>query len=290
MGRLDKLNLLSKLRKFEKNMQHKMRELQSGKYSNMESSKRLEQWRKAKSHKWEKIARDAEKKFKHEETKEKRFTAALRHARTRLARMLRDVARGLNKLNTHKTTTIETGHNLRVKKMLAVKERTALQGLIKLRVNYLRKLHEMKRDRLRLLGILSQKKLRTSRMLEHAVEEKIHLLKAGSTRRKRRRGSLALLYAQLKEQKHEVKTGLRKMRLQGGLHFRKMISDQRHALNRAAVKETNLAFKLRHVWLKLHKALKLCKRKLAAFEACEIRANADNRGTRAGEKTPDQFG
>merc|ERR1712137_473513 len=206
--RLDKLNLLSKLRKFEKNMQHKMRELQSGKYSNMESSKRLEQWRKAKSHKWEKIARDAEKKFKHEETKERRFTAALRNARTRLARMLRDVARGLNKLKTHKTTMIETGHDLRVKKMLAVKERTALQGLIKLRVNYLRKLHEMKKDRLRLLGILSQKKLRTSRMLEHAVEEKIHLLKAGSTRRKRRRGSLALLYAQLKELKHEVKTGL----------------------------------------------------------------------------------
>merc|ERR1712137_1035308 len=93
--KLGNLNLWRKLRRVEKNLRHQMRELQSGKYSNMESLRKLEQWREVKSRTWEKIARDTERKFKREETEEKRFIAALRRARMRAAGMLRNVARGL---------------------------------------------------------------------------------------------------------------------------------------------------------------------------------------------------
>merc|ERR1712137_902134 len=261
--RLGNLNLWRKLRKFEKNMQHKMRELQSGKYSNMESLRKLEQWRQVKSRTWEKIARDTERKFKREETKEKRFVAALRRARMRAAGMLRNVARGLKKMKTHKSTMIETGHDLKVKTMLMVREKRELQKLMKLRVNYLRKLHEMEKDRFKLLGILSQEKLMTSRMLQHAVEEKMHWLKKGKVLRKRHWRRRALMYAQLKEQQDEAKKRLKKMRFQGGLKFRKMVWDQKHTFNRAAVKKSNLFLNLRHIWLNLHKALQLYKRKIA---------------------------
>merc|ERR1712063_114412 len=58
--KLGKRALLRKLTRLEKKMQHRMKEMQSGKYKSIKILHKFEKWRSATRQKWRRILRDAE--------------------------------------------------------------------------------------------------------------------------------------------------------------------------------------------------------------------------------------
>merc|ERR1712137_264640 len=251
--KLAKLNVVRKLRRVQKRMQDKLRELHSGKYKTMKSLRKLEEWRGVKSHKWAMILREAEIEFKHQVRKEKKFVALLRSAKMRAVYVMGHVAR-------RKVSVIKTGQNLSIERGLFVRAKKELKGLRKVQANFLRKLHKINKERFRLVGILRQKQLTISRKLHHAVEKRVLQLKKASEWKRTHAGTLAREYARLKQQRERARNGYINMKLQGGRNFRKMISGEGHAFRKAVAQQSHFVLELRDVWSKLHSALQLTRR------------------------------
>merc|ERR1712137_1482404 len=85
-------------------------------------------------------------------------------AKMRAAHVMGRVAR-------RKVKVIRSGRIWRVERGFFVKAKNDLQGLGKVRANFLRKLHQVKMEQFRLVGILRHKQLTSSRKLHHAVEK-----------------------------------------------------------------------------------------------------------------------
>merc|ERR1712137_1479500 len=245
---LAKLNLIRKLWRVEKRVQHKMREFQSGNYKTMKSLQKLEKWKSITSHKWTKVLRDEKRELEHQVRRKEKSAAALRSAMRRSANMMRNVAR-------HKINLVRAGHNLRIQRRLFDKEKTDLQGLKKVRVKYLQKLQRLRNEQLKGLGLLRQKQFTSSRKLHHAVEERVQQLRKAKVWRKRQAEMLVRVHAQLKQQRERAEN-------EGGLSFRGVKLSVDHAFRKAAVEQSHLVLELQHVWSKLQKAVKLNKRKM----------------------------
>merc|ERR1712137_1136032 len=206
--------------------------------------------------KWRRILRDAEREFEHRVRKEKKFLAALRRAGMRAARVVRDAAQ-------HKITVIKIAHNLRTQRKLFMTQKTKLKGLGRARATYLRTLRNMKKERLRLFSILREKKLTISHKLHHAREEKRHWLNSRNVLAKKHNRMLAHAYAWLKQQRDKIKKELTKIRFRENRNTKHMLLVEKHAFNRAALKESHLVMESRHIWSKLHVVLQSFKKRMA---------------------------
>merc|ERR1712137_898450 len=210
--------------------------------------------------------RQEKRELKHHMAREREMIIALRNARMRmgglLARVGTEDAREIKNFKYGKRQAMRAGHRKtwRSESSFIAKQRKRLQKLKTVQRRYLLELSHIKKQQSILLILLQRKKVSASHALQHVLQKRTQWLKEIRKRANTLTSTMTYLSRKLQNKERNAIKKMRMTNSRGSRRFRKMILHERQNLSEATIKESYLVFKLRKAWLKLHKALRRCRR------------------------------
>merc|ERR1712137_203572 len=210
--------------------------------------------------------RQEKRELKHHMAREREMIIALRSARMRmgglLARVGTEDAREIKNFKYGKRQAMRADHGKmwRSESSFIAKQRKKLQKLKTVQRRHLLELTHIKKQQSILLILLQRKKVSASHALQHVLQKRTQWLKEIRKRTNTLTSTMTYLSRKLQNKERNAIKKMRMTNSRGSRRFRKMILHERQNLSEATIKASYLVFKLRKAWLKLHKALRRCRR------------------------------